>query len=197
MSDNDAEVVTYKILTDKGKVIHRADAMPLTEEEKKKEGSPEMKLLAEYDKKIDSYVNEATVSFREDVKFADEGTADVHPSDTTRTFLNIIDNLDLEEQDPEAVDPSKLGHEKQFEDFDNVTPEAYDENLKKLIKLNNNGEEVLGKVVSRKRNSDGKLIGKHNIDPKLDSRIYWLEMQDGGMAEVTTNFIVWQQHLVP
>ena len=112
-----------------------------------------------------------------------------HPSDTTRTFLNIIDNLNLEEQDPEAVDPSKLGHEKQFEDFDNVTPEAYDENLKKLIKLNNNGEEVLGKVVSRKRNSDGKLIGKHNIDPKLDSRIYWLEMQDGGMAEVTTNFI--------
>ena len=88
VSDNDAEVVTYKILTDKGKVIHRADAMPLTEEEKK-EGSPEMKLLVEYNKKIDSYVNEATVSFREDVKFADEGTADVHPSDTTRTFLNI------------------------------------------------------------------------------------------------------------
>ena len=135
VSDNDAEVVTYKILTDKGKVIHRADAMPLTEEEKKKEGSPEMKLLAEYDKKIDSYINGATVSFREDVKFADEGMADVHPSDTTRAFLNIIDNLDLEEQDPKAVDPSKLVYEKQFEDFDNVTPEAYDENLKKLARL--------------------------------------------------------------
>ena len=42
-----ADVVTYKILTVKGRIIHRADAIPWTEEERK--DPKKMKLLDEFD----------------------------------------------------------------------------------------------------------------------------------------------------
>ena len=48
---------------------------------------------------------------------------------------------------------------------------------------------VLTKVVSRKRDSDGKVVGKGNNNPILDTRIYQVEYPDGAVAEYSANMI--------
>ena len=47
----------------------------------------------------------------------------------------------------------------------------------------------MGKVKSRKRDSDGNPIGRSNSNPILDTRVYQVEFPDGDVAEYTANVI--------
>ena len=49
--------------------------------------------------------------------------------------------------------------------------------------------QVLTKVISRKRDADGKVVGKGNSNPVLDTRIYQVEFPDGAVAEYSANII--------
>ena len=49
--------------------------------------------------------------------------------------------------------------------------------------------QVLTKVISRKRDADGKVVGKGNSNPILDTRIYQVEFPDGAVAEYSANII--------
>ena len=48
---------------------------------------------------------------------------------------------------------------------------------------------LLTKVISRKRDADGKVIGKSNSNPILDTRIYQVKFPDGAVAEYSANII--------
>jgi hypothetical protein len=55
--------------------------------------------------------------------------------------------------------------------------------------LPRNGQDVLGQVVSRKRDQDGNPVGRANANPIMDTRIYQVVFPDGDTAEYSANVI--------
>jgi hypothetical protein len=51
------------------------------------------------------------------------------------------------------------------------------------------GQVVSGRVIRRKRDNDGNLIGKANKDPLLDTSLVEVEFQDGHIEAYTANAI--------
>ena len=67
--------------------------------------------------------------------------------------------------------------------------EMDDEHIGQQVLLPQNDQMVLSKIIKRKRNADGSLVGTKNSNPILDSRIYEVEYPDGSAAEYATNVI--------
>ena len=56
--------------------------------------------------------------------------------------------------------------------------------------------QVLAKVKDRKRDHDGRLIGRSNDNPILDTAVYNVITPDGNVHEYTANVIaqnIWEQ----
>ena len=56
--------------------------------------------------------------------------------------------------------------------------------------------QVKAKVTGRKRDADGRPIGKQNPNPLLDTRLYEVEFPDGSTEAITANLIaetLWSQ----
>jgi hypothetical protein len=81
--------------------------------------------------------------------------------------------------DPDATKP----------DADDFTPEAYDQYLTAKVLLPQSGELQQATVIARKRDRDGKPIGKRNENPLLDTRVYEVQHPNGATAEITANLI--------
>jgi hypothetical protein len=75
------------------------------------------------------------------------------------------------------------------EDRDEIDQNALDMYLHAEVSLPIAGEILTGKVVQRKRDSDGNLIGKAARNPILDTRSYVVSFPDGGEAEYSANII--------
>ena len=72
----------------------------------------------------------------------------------------------------------------QLKQNDMLHVESNDKYLNAQVILPHNGNHVEGIIKSRKRTSDGKfLVGKGNVNPLLDSRIYNVEFPDGAVEE--------------
>jgi hypothetical protein len=69
------------------------------------------------------------------------------------------------------------------------TPEAGDNYLGASILLARGPRSVWAKLKSRMRDSDGKVVGKADPNPILDTRTYEVEFLDGEIAELTANAI--------
>jgi len=84
---------------------------------------------------------------------------------------DLDDDVDPEVEDyitPEYVPVNK---ELQMPEADEWDSEAFDKYIATEVRLSKNGEEILGKVVARKRDHDGNPIGKANSNPILDTRL--------------------------
>jgi hypothetical protein len=69
------------------------------------------------------------------------------------------------------------------------TPEVGDQYLGASVLLPRGSSSARGKVKSRKRNSDGNLVGRADPNPIKDTRTYEVEFPDGEVAELTANAI--------
>jgi hypothetical protein len=87
---------------------------------------------------------------------------------------------DMDDEDPWVVTGT---------DSEDTTPEIGDQYLGASILLPRGSVNVRGKVKSRKRNSDGNLVGVANPNPIKDTRTYEVEFPDGEIAELTANAI--------
>ena len=67
--------------------------------------------------------------------------------------------------------------------------EQLDEFIGSQIPLETKEGPVLVKVVSRKRDSSGKLSGAKNVHPTLDTRRYTVEFPDGHFEEYSCNIL--------
>lgn len=85
----------------------------------------------------------------------------------------------VDPEDPDATKP----------EADDFTPEAYDQYLTAEVMLPHGGEMAQARVISRKRDADGNLIGTRNPNPILDTRLYEVEYPDGSTEAVTANLI--------
>ena len=70
-----------------------------------------------------------------------------------------------------------------------MTPEDFDTYVSAEVNLPFYGEQRQGKVAARAWDSAGKLFGKANSNPVLDTRIYQVEFLDGNMAEYSADMI--------
>jgi hypothetical protein len=72
---------------------------------------------------------------------------------------------------------------------DDFTDDTYDQYVGAELITVHQGEYQHAIVNKRLRDPDGDPIGKRHTNPKLDTRIYEVEMQDGAIIEYTANTI--------
>ena len=81
-------------------------------------------------------------------------------------------------------------HEAKLEEVDDRCLETLDEHINaEVIMPDKEGNPVLTKVKSRKRDSAGNPVGDANSNPILDTRVYELQFPDGRVEEYAVNMI--------
>jgi Reverse transcriptase (RNA-dependent DNA polymerase) len=152
-------LMTSKILNEKGNILHRSSFRSLTRTE---EDNPEEKIKR-------------------------------------RTFDQTIGEIlgpNMQPEDiPEDETPEHERYEEEdgtktvIEDRDEIDQQAIDMYLHAEVLLPIAGEMLTGRVVRRKRDADGNLIGKSATNPFLDTRMYVVSFPDDREAEYAANII--------
>ena len=95
--------------------------------------------------------------------------------------------------EPAASDPSSAlpgeSEAKRIDDFPDRVEFDVSVGAQLVLPSKDGERQVLTKVISRKRDADGKVVGKSNSNPILDTRIYQVEFPDGAVAEYSANII--------
>jgi len=94
---------------------------------------------------------------------------------------------DADDEDDGIYDP--LEPEAEQPDLDDLSEEVLDNLLSAEVVLSKDGLQFVGKVVGRKRDSNGELIGGANSNPILDTRVYEVEFPDGTINEYSANIL--------
>jgi hypothetical protein len=81
--------------------------------------------------------------------------------------------------EPQAMSP----------EIEDIETDSYDELLLTEPLLEKDGVLVRAKVIARKRDVNGNLIGNYNSNPVLNTRIYIAEFPDGHISEYEANLI--------
>jgi len=156
--------MSYWILLETANIIVRSTVQPIPRE---KLVTPEIKEeLQTLDIKITDKLGEATSDEKYD-----------------------LDNL--EEELPEHITPEydPINPEHSMPEADEWVSDAYDQYISEEVRLPKNGEEILGQVISRKKDYDGNPIGGTSTNPILDTRLYQVMFPDGNVAEYSANVI--------
>ena len=166
VATNSTDDMAYTILPKSAIPITRKDVWALTEDDLK--NPVIMAEIAAYDEEILLHLgpNDST----------NEATSNEFPQP----------DLDWDENDDVQL---PYDSEAESLEADDYTPEAMDEYLTAEITLPLGGEQVLAKVTGRKKDEDGKPLGKRNQNPMLDSRMYDVEFPDGSTDSFTANII--------
>ena len=151
-----------KILKSNDQCVHRSSYRHLTEDELNSPSEKEERQL--FDKVIEQKLGKAAQS-------SDFGEGYEMP-----TYEPYVDN-----------DGDGIGHATDADD--EPTPLTFDNYLGAEVVLPKGDDMVAGKVVGRKRDSDGEPIGQENKNPMLDTHVYEVEFMDGGRAEFGANAI--------
>ena len=70
------------------------------------------------------------------------------------------------------------------------TPEVEDSYVNTKVMLPRGDSMTRGRVIHRKRDADGNLVGRSNDNPILDTQEYEVEFANGEVTELTGNMIV-------
>lgn len=103
--------------------------------------------------------------------------------------------LDLEQSpDPDIATPNFDPYEDDVDGAEPVMKEiddvdTYDQYVGAEVLLQTGDQQQTARVVSRKREADGKFKGTANVNPLLDTRTYDVEFPNGQVAEYSANVI--------
>ena len=166
------DLMAFYILTKTGKIIVRKSVWGLSNDDF---ANPDMKLrLAELDERIRSKIGD-------DLK-----AGDIDP-DLMGSMPEIPDDV-FDDEDESVMDTGE-DTTSSDEGTDDHTPESYDEYLTAQVLLPQGGEAKKATVVGRKRDQDGRPIGKRHANPLLDTRLYDVEFPDGSTEAIAANLI--------
>ena len=173
-AENCGEGFTSHILTNKGEVIQRSTTRRLTDDENSSEHV--INLKSAYTAEMESFIGNTT-----------NATMNHHAAYQEDPYENMFQDDNFDDEDILFQDDFVTG-----EDSDREAPlnEQYDEHLGLELLFPNKGEMKPGKVVSRKRDHTGHLIGRQNPNPILDTRIYEIQFNDGTYADYNANIIM-------
>jgi hypothetical protein len=165
------DLMAFYLLTKTGKTIVRKSVWGLSEDDF---ANPDIKTrLVELDEGIRSKIGD-------DLK-----EEDIDPElrgSMTDTSDDVFDDEDEGRNDPGDTPSPDEG-------TDDHTPESYDEYLTAQVLLPQGGEAKKATVVGRKRDHDGRPIGKRHANPLLDTRLYEVEFPDGSTEAIAANLI--------
>ncbi|KAI2504635.1 Reverse transcriptase (RNA-dependent DNA polymerase) [Fragilaria crotonensis] len=161
--------MTRKILKENGQVVYRSTVRALTRDE----------MLDETMKaKRDVFTEKVNTALGDSFKY-DDFTNDPELEDLqTPTYERYADDDDGDA--PRIPDT---------EDEVEVDVDTYDQYIGAEVLLPIGDKMLSAKVRGRKRTADGKLTGRANANPILDTRTYDVEYADGQTAELAANVI--------
>ena len=185
--------MVYYIMNTNGKVIARSTATPLE--------------LADYDvketqermKELDAVIESSIGDYRNATNVSSKQIPDMDDDDITAqlSFCFDIKPDDIDSSNEPAASISEIPFVDDAPTQD-VESTAFDKFLGLYVELpGEDGEsKVLARVKERKRNHDGKLMGRANPNPILNTAIYNVETPDGNIQEYSANVIaenLWSQ----
>jgi len=99
--------------------------------------------------------------------------------------------FDLRGEETPVYEPYKDDESKPIKEpkADAVNAEEFNRYLSARVQLQCNGEMMSGRVVKRKRDAKGNLIGTRNPNPILDTSMYEVEFDDGHTKAFAANLI--------
>ena len=173
--------MTAKILKSNGEVVHRSTYRGLTDDE---------------------IENLAHISMRDefDTDIRDKLGPDVSPDDFPDISLEDTPEYEMYLDDSEEVTDGMQGSADDVGDDETPmsaagsdrklpTPEADDNFVHASVMLPRGSSYARGKVIGRKRDADGNVVGRSNENPILDTREYRVQFDDGEVSELTANVI--------
>ena len=104
--------------------------------------------------------------------------------------------LDAETPVYESYKEEEEEEHRQAPDEEEPISELADNYIGAEVLLPIGDKMVSGSVRRRKRDREGSVFGKANINPILDTRVYEVEFPDGSMSEFSANVIaenMWSQ----
>ena len=170
------EGFTSYILTNKGNVIVRSTTRPLSSLDKSNPTTiQQMKTFSE---EMESFIgNNAPSTMRHHEQYQSDPYETLFPPDQYDDEHIELFSHQNDHNDPlDRNDPPLL--------------QNMDEHINIELMLPHSGEMKKGRVTSRKRTSDGHLVGTSNPNPIMDTRIYEVEFHDGTFADFSTNEIM-------
>jgi hypothetical protein len=101
------------------------------------------------------------------------------------------DDMDIETPtyEPYDDDEDKTTPHTVLEADKHEDPDKYDKYLNSEVTLPRGDSTTAGRVVSRKRDHNGKPVGRSNSKPLLDTCTYFVEFPDGTETKYTANII--------
>ena len=160
------QAMSSKILTDKGKVIHRTSVWPLSVEKS-------------HDPSFQAQKEQFDDNLRQVLGQRMEGLA---PGDDVDDEYATETPHYQPYEDDEQEDVTKP-------EMDEYTTDSYDKLISAKVMLPLGDSLRPGQVVRRKRDADGKLIGRTSTNPILDTSMYEVEFQDGHVESYVANLI--------
>ena len=117
-------------------------------------------------------------------------------------YGNSLTKEEIGSIDEESITPTfelysdDVERNSNIQDIDDVTCKEFDQYIGAEVLLLKGNSSTTGRVIQRKRDSDGNLRGKSHANPILDTRIYEVEFPDGEVNEYSANVIaenMWSQ----
>jgi len=186
------QALVYWIMNDKGSVIARSTVIPV------EPGDYDVDETKERMKDLDRTIHEKIGDYRNAINESQAQVPELSEDDIEEQLLYCFDITPEElgegdnetKSDKDRPDVDGAGHD--------IESEAFDKFLGLGVKLpgEDNESMVLGKVIGRKRDHDGELIGKTNDNLILNTAVYNVETPDGMIHEYTANTIaehLWDQ----
>jgi hypothetical protein len=109
-------------------------------------------------------------------------------------FYNLVQEiisftLYREDEDENGMETELMEPEAQAPDVDDIKTDSYDQILLTEPLLTREGEQVRARIIGRKRDNDGNLIGMYDHNPSLNNHIYVAEFPDRHIMEFSSNMI--------
>ena len=161
------QAMSSKILTRKGKIVHRTSVWPLSVEK-----SHDPSFTAQRDQ-FDTDLKEALGNRFEGLD-PEEGDDPAEEGNDTPFFEAYEDDEQEDTRVPEA---------------DDYKVDAYDKLISAKVMLPLGDSKRPGQVIRRKRDADGNPIGRSSSNPYLDTSLYEVEFHDGHVESYAANLI--------
>ena len=166
-SDSVGQAMSSKILTAKGKIVHRTSVWPLSVEK-----SHDETFTAQKEQFNDS-LREALGNRADGLPPGDEDEPDEYNTATPHY---------------EAYEDDEQGDVRK-PDMDEHKVDSHDKLISAKVMLPLGDSLRSGQVKRRKRDSEGNLVGRASSNPFLDTSMYEVEFQDGHVESYAANLI--------
>ena len=169
---NSDQGMAYHVLTEKGQVVTRSTVFPFKEDEI--EDPNIVTRCTKYTESMESIIGnycKATLG-HVDQSFDEEDP-----------YRMLFDFEDEDRQHEETITKENIYYS------DPPSAEKSDNLLGLKVRFDS-ADGLEGTIKSRKRSSDGLLVGTHNPNPICDTRVYKVEFPDGNFNEYSANVIL-------